>query len=124
MSNYECQSGCSQLYPQGETHNHEILGSTFLVQCGCETHNHRFAGVSGAAIPAPNNHHKHNIKVCTDTYDGHSHEITAVSGTEIFVGDNRHIHFVKDQTETSDGHEHCFRASSLIENPIENRCCD
>lgn len=124
MSNCDCQSGCSQIYPQTKTHNHEILGSTFIVQCGCETHTHRFAGVSGPAIPAQNNHHKHSVRMYADTYDGHCHEIAVTSGTEIQVGDGRHIHFVKGETETSEGHQHCFRAATLIDNPIEEGPCN
>jgi hypothetical protein len=79
--------------------------------------NHRFAGVSGEAIPLPNGNHVHKLTLRTDFYEEHFHEICGVSGEAIRVGD-RHVHFVKAFTSVNDGHCHKFRVAALINNPI------
>ena len=55
-------------------HDHEFLGSTRLAELGSEdAHNHRFAGVSGPAIPVKGGH-VHKVKSRTDFFD-HFHEL-------------------------------------------------
>ena len=117
-----------------QTHVHEFLGSTQLAEeednnFGNQTfsnreeeecHNHRFAGMTGEAIPTNNGRsHYHLIETRTDFFDDHFHEINVATGPAIPVGDGRHVHFVEGTTRTRDGHEHDFRLATLIENPIE-----
>ena len=57
-----------------EQHVHEILGSTVIAErCEC-AHNHRFATVSGEAIPVGDGRHVHFANSCTTSADGHTHE--------------------------------------------------
>lgn len=101
-------------------HVHEFLGSTKLAEKGDERHNHRFAGVSGEAIPK-NGSHVHKICTNTDFFD-HFHRIEDVSGPAIRVGEGRHVHFVSGVTTLVDGHRHKFIFATLIEAPIiDNR---
>ncbi|NLV58117.1 MAG: hypothetical protein GXY67_05050 [Clostridiales bacterium] len=118
-------------------HVHEVLGSVMIAEeengptmldvqqkgdrCWPqpepdEAHNHRFATISGPAIPIPGGH-VHEIAVRTDFYDDHFHLITGTSGPAIFVGD-RHVHFLSGHTSVSEGHCHQYRAASLIDDPI------
>lgn len=99
-----------------QRHVHEILGSVLVAERKEDAHAHRFAGVSGEAIPLPNGDHVHKIKIRTDFYGDHYHEICGVSSGAIKVGD-RHVHFVKAATTVDDGHCHKFRVASLIEDP-------
>ena len=103
-----------------EQHVHEIVGSTRIAECGEDAHNHRFATVSGEAIPYMESH-VHRVTFRTDTFDGHVHEFSGISSPAIPVGDGRHVHFAKACTTMADGHTHEFRIASLIDNPIE-RC--
>lgn len=99
-------------------HVHEVLGSTFIAERCDDPHNHRFATVSGEAIPYMGSH-VHNISFRTDSYDGHYHEFSGTSSPAIWVGDGRHVHFARATTTSADGHVHEFRAASLIDDPIE-----
>ena len=101
-------------------HVHEILGSTLIAERCDDPHNHRFATVSGEAIPYMGSHVQ-RVTFLTDSYDGHFHEFSGTSSPAIPVGDGRHIHFAKARTTFQDGHTHEFRVSSLINNPID-RC--
>ncbi len=83
-----------------------------------DPHNHRFATVSGEAIPLGNGDHVHEVCFRTDFYEGHFHEFKGRSGGAIDVGDGRHVHFAEAQTTQEDGHRHRFRAASLIQDPI------
>lgn len=99
-----------------QTHVHEFTGSTRLAELEEDPHNHRFAGVSGQAIPYGKSH-IHLIKARTDFFD-HFHEIFAESGPAIDVGEGRHVHFVKAVTTVDDGHRHELIFATLIEAPI------
>ncbi|MCI5648005.1 MAG: YmaF family protein [Fusicatenibacter sp.] len=102
-------------------HNHEILGSTKISGC-CEfAHNHRFATVSGEAIPCDGSH-VHEVKFTTDSCNGHKHEFCGTSGPAIDVGHGHHVHFAKGCTSNDANHKHEFEVASLIDNPVcENR---
>lgn len=108
-------SGCRPV----EKHVHEVLGSTFIAERCEDAHNHRFATVSGEAIPFQGSH-VHNVTFRTDSYDGHYHEFSGQSTVAIPVGGGRHVHFASASTTTADGHSHEFRVASLIDNPIED----
>lgn len=99
-------------------HVHEIIGSTVFEESCEECHNHRFATMSGEAIPAEGSHF-HNVKFHTDTHDNHFHEFCGPTTLAIPTGDGRHIHFIKDCTDEANGHTHEFRVASLINNPTE-----
>lgn len=117
---HESSRGCSECKPQ--RHVHEFLGSTKL-ESGLDEHNHRFAGVTGEAIPTFGNH-KHKIYTKTDFF-GHFHEIKDVfTGPAINVGNGKHVHFVKGETTFDDGHDHDFQFTTLIESPLlpKERC--
>ena len=112
----QCQ--CNPCRLKQQRHVHEILGSVQIVGCGQNAHNHRFATVSGEAIPIGMNDHVHNVRFRTDFYEDHYHEFQGRSGGAIDVGGGRHVHFAEAQTTTDDGHFHCFRVAALIEDPI------
>ncbi|NLL95791.1 MAG: hypothetical protein GX227_01570 [Clostridiaceae bacterium] len=100
-----------------QKHVHEFAGSTGS-EDGNSIHNHRFAGVSGQAIPTPGGSHKHRIFTNTDFFKNHFHEIEDCTGSAIDVGNGRHVHFVKGRTTVNDGHSHSYQFATLIENPI------
>lgn len=97
-------------------HVHEFNGSTRLAEMGEDAHNHRFAGVSGRALPFHGSH-VHEIETSTDSID-HRHFIREVSGIAKPVGGGRHVHFVNGNTTFVDQHRHQFIVATLIENPI------
>ena len=105
---------------EGQTHVHEFLGSTLLAAPRGKKellHNHRFAGVTGEAIPTLGSH-KHKINARTD-YFGHYHELKDVfTGPAIKVGNGKHVHFVEGETTFDDGHDHAFQFATLIESPL------
>lgn len=105
-----------------QKHVHEIVGSTAVLDECCECHNHRFATVSGEAIPAGDSH-IHEITFRTDFSDGHFHEFCGKSSPAIDVGGGKHVHFAKAFTEEADGHKHAFQAASLIDSPTDLRNC-
>lgn len=113
MNNYETQK-----------HVHEFVGSVRLAELNSDdVHNHRFAGVSGQAIPCKGSH-IHRIATRTDFFNDHFHIIDVFTGPAIHVGKDRHIHFVYAVTRESDGHRHAFIVATLIENPIgDNNHC-
>jgi hypothetical protein len=96
-------------------HVHEFLGSTMISEEREEAHNHRFAGVSGPAIPTGGSH-VHRIFTLTDSTD-HIHRIEDTSGPAINVGGGRHVHLVRGRTSFEDGHTHGYIFATLIENP-------
>lgn len=103
-----------------QKHVHEVLGSTEVFGCCNDAHNHRFATVSGEAIPiGGGNDHVHEICFRTDFGDRHYHEFKGRTGGAVFVGGGRHVHFIEARTEEEDKHRHCFRAATLIESPID-----
>ncbi len=99
-----------------QRHVHELLGSTEVAEA-CDPHGHRFATVSGEAIPTGNGDHVHEVRFRTDFYDDHFHEFCGHSGGAIPVGGGRHIHFAQAETEISDGHRHKFTVAALINDP-------
>lgn len=106
-----------------QRHVHEFVGSVRLAELNTEdVHNHRFAGVSGQAIPCKDGNgrvsHVHRIVTRTDFFNDHFHEIDVVTGPAIPVGKGRHVHFVYALTRERDGHRHAFIVATLIENPI------
>ncbi len=101
-----------------EEHVHEFLGSTKLAEEGEDRHNHRFAGVTGEAIPIRGGSHRHRLFTNTDFFENHHHELPAQTGPAIPVGEGRHVHFVRARTTVDDGHFHLAIFATLIEDPI------
>ena len=101
-----------------QRHVHEFQGSTKFACDECVIHNHRFAGVSGPAIPRGNSH-VHRIETRTDTFVDHNHEICVITGPAIPVGRGKHVHFVTGRTSCNDGHRHEFQFATLIESPAD-----
>lgn len=99
-----------------QRHVHEILGSVMLPEPPEEPHNHRFATVSGEAIPMGTDHF-HEVKFRSDFYEDHFHEFCGRTSGAIQVGD-RHVHFIRSMTTVVDGHRHKFRVGTLINDPI------
>ncbi|MCX7772703.1 MAG: YmaF family protein [Clostridia bacterium] len=106
---------------ENHRHVHEFEGSTQLAEENDERHNHRFAGVSGEAVPASNGSHKHRIFTRTDFFEDHFHDIETFTGPAIDVGNGKHVHFVKGRTTVNDGHSHNFQFATLIESPLTGR---
>ncbi|MDE6314503.1 MAG: YmaF family protein [Lachnospiraceae bacterium] len=104
-----------------QKHVHEIVGSTDTVSECSECHNHRFATVSGEAIPEGCSH-VHEVKFRTDFADGHYHEFCGKSSPAIDVGGGKHVHFAKACTTFEDGHKHQFQVASLIDSPLDFKC--
>ena len=101
-----------------EQHVHEVLGSTIVSgRCG-NNHSHRFATVSGEALPCGRSH-VHRVTFRTDSINDHFHEFSDVTGPAVWVGGGRHVHFASAETTSRDGHTHCFRVASLIDDPTE-----
>lgn len=98
-------------------HVHELLGSTRISGCCDWAHNHRFATVSGEAIPCEGSH-VHEVKFYTDSCNGHNHEFCGTTGKAKEVGGGRHVHFIEGCTSEKDHHKHEFIAATLIENPV------
>lgn len=97
-------------------HVHELVGSTKIAELRDNPHNHRFAGVSGEAIPVKGGH-VHEVMARTDFFENHYHEFEGTSSLEIPVGNGRHVHFVKATTTCNDGHRHKLIVASLIDDP-------
>ncbi|MBW4827632.1 MAG: YmaF family protein [Clostridiaceae bacterium] len=101
-----------------EEHVHEFLGSTKLAGEGERCHNHRFAGVTGEAIPIMGGNHTHKLFTNTDFSKKHYHELPAETGPAIPVGQGRHVHFVRTRTTFDAGHFHLAIFATLIEDPL------
>ncbi len=97
-------------------HVHEYEGSV-MVNCKGEPHTHRFAGVTGEAIPTCDSH-VHKLHEMTDTYECHQHILCETTGPAVWVSCDRHVHFVEGCTSFDACHKHDFKFSTLIENPI------
>lgn len=100
-----------------QRHTHEFLGSVKIAEKKEDPHNHRFAGVTGEAIPCGKSH-IHKLETRTDFYEDHFHKICEETGLAIELCDGRHVHFVKGKTSENDCHRHEFIFATLIENPI------
>lgn len=116
MCNYD--TNLTDYYSCQGQHVHEFEGSTVFSGMPDNCHNHRFAAISGEAIPADGSHY-HNLSFRTDTYGTHFHEFYGSSSLAIPIGDGRHVHFAKSCTTESDGHTHEFRISTLINDPSQ-----
>ena len=103
-----------------QRHVHEILGSVQIAEPQEDPHNHKFATVSGEAIPVGADHY-HEVKFRTDFYENHFHEYCGRTTCAIAVGD-RHVHFLESTTTENDGHRHNFRVTTLINDPIGVEC--
>ena len=99
-----------------QRHTHEFLGSTKLAELEEDPHNHRFAGVTGEAIPHGRSHF-HKLETNTDFVD-HFHEIIDRTSLAIPVGNGKHVHLVKGMTTENDGHRHNYIFATLIESPL------
>ncbi|HBG10863.1 MAG TPA: hypothetical protein DDX68_01065 [Clostridium sp.] len=108
---------CCDCHNKRQTHVHEVQGSVEIAEREEDPHNHRFATVSGEAIPAGMSHF-HEVKFRTDFYENHFHEFHGKTSLAIPVGGGRHVHFLESVTEVSDGHVHEFRVATLINDPI------
>lgn len=107
----------NEKYCYPKQHNHEVLGSTKIEGCCDCAHNHRFATVSGEAIPFEGSH-VHEVKFKTDSCNGHHHEFCGRSKKAVEVGCGRHVHLVEGCTSYDAGHKHEFVTATLIENPV------
>lgn len=113
---------CNRQNENNDGHVHEFLGSTMLeAPPGRKNllHNHRFAGVSGPAIPVRNSH-VHVIKTTTDFFVNHNHGIKVLSGLAIPVFDKNnkeigHVHGFSGTTTVDVMHDHEFKGSTLTE---------
>lgn len=111
-------SSCYHPCLEEQTHVHEIQGSVMIAEREEDPHNHRFATVSGEAIPVDPDNHVHDVYFRTDFYEDHFHEFCGRTYPAIQVGD-RHVHFLKSVTTVVDGHQHAFRFATLIQDPID-----
>lgn len=118
MNNYNRRK-CNHGYNE-QSHVHEVQGSVQIAEPEEEPHNHRFATVSGEAIPVGADHY-HEVKFKTDFYEDHFHRFCGRTSGAIPVGD-RHVHFLESVTTENDGHFHKFRVATLIEDPIGEKC--
>lgn len=107
--------------PPAQTHTHEFLASTELALQGDLRHNHRFAGVTGEAIPAGKNH-IHRLRVNTTFNIGHFHQVILETGPGVTVNPHAppeervHIHFVEGETTVNGPvlHDHDVNFATLI----------
>lgn len=116
---------CGKKNENNDGHVHEFLGSTMLAAPPNRKdllHNHRFAGVSGPAIPVKGSH-VHLIRARTDFFLNHFHVLRVVTGLAIPVFDEKHkeighVHGFSGTTSVDFNHDHKFKAATLIEDPI------
>jgi len=107
-----------------QTHVHEFLGSTFLDSPPKRQdllHAHRFAGVTGEAIPTAKSH-IHLLETKTDFFETHFHTMEVKTGEAIPVFDQDrkmigHVHAFTGRTSFDAQHNHEFKGVTLIENP-------
>lgn len=110
--------------PEPQTHVHEFTGSTMNgapVNRLDLLHSHRFAGVSGEAIPCGHSH-VHRLATRTDFYISHFHTIDVLSGPAIPIYDENnvligHTHGFTGATSVDAAHSHVFKVATLIEDP-------
>ncbi|MFC0211392.1 YmaF family protein [Paenibacillus chartarius] len=101
-----------------QTHVHEFTGSTKLAEEGEDRHNHRFAGVTGEAIPFGKSH-IHEIDLSRTDFVDHFHKLKKIrTGPAIPVGNGKHVHFVTGKTTLNEGHRHPFNFATLIQKPL------
>jgi hypothetical protein len=97
-----------------QTHVHEFLGSTHFAGPGGLRHNHRFASVTGEAIPIGNGRHIHEYCSNTDFVENHYHRIKGRTGPDIKLPDDKHVHFEESFTTVNAGHKHEFEFITLL----------
>lgn len=103
---------------RGQTHVHEIEGSTFIAaEQEEEPHNHRFAGITSEVIPFEDSH-VHAILIPTDFFKDHHHEVGGRTGPAITVSSHKHIHFVYGKTTVEDEHFHKYTFVTQIQDPL------
>ncbi len=95
-------------------HVHEFQG---YLKMADDHHYHRFAAVTGEAIPVDKNDHIHEVVFRTDYINGHYHEYIGRTSGAIVIGD-RHVHCIDTFTREAAGHKHAFRMVTLIHDPI------
>lgn len=125
MSSYDVKNKEKYGTENYDGHVHEFLGSTMLAAPPNNkqlVHNHRFAGVSGPAIPYKDSH-VHVIKTRTDFFINHFHKIKEISGVAIPVYDQNkqkigHVHGFSGTTSVDFVHDHEFKGVTLIEDPL------
>jgi len=108
-----------------QEHNHEFLGSVMLSNPPDRpelVHNHRFAGVTGPAIPTKDSH-VHILCTDSDFFFNHFHSVEAITGPAIPIFDQDgnpigHVHGASGTTSCNFFHDHEFRVATLIQNPI------
>ena len=100
-----------------QAHVHEVLGSVQLGELQ-DPHSHRFATVTGEAIPYDGADHYHEVIFKTDFFKDHYHEFHGITTTSIPIG-NTHVHYMEASTTFNDGHEHGFRVATLIDDPTK-----
>lgn len=100
---YNITGGCNS-----QCHVHEFQASTGFAESGDDRHNHRFAGVTGEAIPICDGQHVHKYSTRTDFVEGHYHEVLGTTCPNINVSDGKHIHFVCGCTTVEDNHKHKY----------------
>lgn len=110
---------------KAQTHTHEFTASTEFELNGRFRHNHRFAGVTGEAIPEGRSH-IHKINVNTSFNINHYHEVIVKTGPAIIINpkdppdEQLHTHYIEDYTTVNGAipHDHLIRFSTL---PAQNQ---
>lgn len=114
-----------QCNAQVQEHVHEFQGSVMLDNPPDSpelVHNHRFAGITGPAIPSKDSHF-HIICTNTDFFFNHFHALEVMTGLAIPIRDQDgniigHVHGASGTTSCNFFHDHEFRVATLIQNPI------
>ncbi|ABX43166.1 YmaF family protein [Lachnoclostridium phytofermentans] len=101
-----------------QTHVHEIQGSVEIAEQN-DPHSHRFATISGEAIPYGMDHY-HEVSFKTDFFREHYHEFQGHTTTAIPIG-NSHLHYLESVTTANAGHKHGFRFATLIDDPTSGQ---
>lgn len=102
---------------QQQSHVHEILGSVQIGELQEDPHSHRFATVTGEAIPYGMDHY-HEVLFTTDFFREHYHEFHGNTTTSIPI-ENTHVHYLESSTTMNDGHAHGFKVVTLISDPTK-----
>lgn len=126
---HNCNGGCEHSTENchhndydDKKHVHELIGSVIIERYDCDTHNHRFATVTGEAEKRKGcKTHVHRVEFTTDSYKDHTHDFCGYTGEAIDVGCGKHVHFINDKTEKENHHRHDFQAATLIENPTSHK---
>jgi len=110
QENISCDRACET--GKSGAHVHEVSGSADISRAGATAgagapHNHRCAGVTGAAIELTDGGHFHRMTAGTDSRDGHWHTLAVKTGRDIDAGGGKHVHPVCGQTSSAAGHRHC-----------------